>query len=159
MPATPADRTSVTAPVTAAATAPAPSAPVATPEQQKQSRTSGTPAPKAPVFDLAGTDDDFNAIASGGKIVPASPDSRYRNDPPRYPREAALRREQGTVVVLIHVSDSGMATGADIIETSGVPSLDDAAVAAVRRWHFLPALRDGKAVPFNVPFRFVFEGE
>jgi protein TonB len=108
-------------------------------------------------FDLSGTDSDTNARTLGSQIVPASPDDRFRNRPPPYPDEAILRDEHGSVVVMIHVSDVGLPTGVDILESSGYPLLDQAAVAAVRKWHFRPALRDDHAVAFDMEFRFDFE--
>jgi periplasmic protein TonB len=114
-------------------------------------------APDALVFDLAGTESQSNADVLGGHVVPAGPDNRFRNRPPIYPREAALHGEHGAVLLVIHVSEGGFATGADVVESSGVASLDQAATDAVLKWHFRPALREGRAVPFNMPFRFVFE--
>ncbi|HEX2939457.1 MAG TPA: hypothetical protein VHO91_00305 [Rhodopila sp.] len=49
--------------------------------------------PKPPIFNLTGNNSDFNAMAYGSRIVPAAPDSRYHNDPPRYPAAAAFRGE------------------------------------------------------------------
>ena len=114
-------------------------------------------AQEAPVFDLAGTESESNAEVLGGRVVPASPDDRFRNRPPIYPREAAMRGEHGAVVILIHVSETGVASSVDVMETSGVASLDKAAVDAVRKWHFRPALQEGRAVPFDMRFRFIFD--
>jgi periplasmic protein TonB len=116
-------------------------------------------APEAPVFDLAGTESESNADVLGGHVLPASPDNRYRNRPPIYPYEAAARGQHGAVLLMIHVSESGLASGVDVIESSGVASLDDAASTAVRKWRFRPALQEGRAVPFDMPFRFVFEAD
>ncbi len=91
--------------------------------------------------------------------MPASPDDRFRNRPPIYPYQAAARGEHGSVLLLIHVSDAGFATGVDVVESSGVALLDRAASDAVRKWRFRPALQEGRAVPFNMPFRFVFEAD
>ncbi|WP_428492600.1 energy transducer TonB [Rhodopila sp.] len=112
---------------------------------------------QAPVFDLAGTDSESNAVALGPNIVPASPDDRFRNRPPIYPPEAEIRGEHGTVLVMIHVSEDGLASSVDVAQSSGVEVLDRAAVDAVRKWRFRPAVRQGRAVPFDMPFRFVFE--
>jgi protein TonB len=109
------------------------------------------------VFDLEGTDSESNAIVMGGHVLPAMPDDRFRNRPPVYPIEAQIHNEHGSVVVLIHVSENGLATGADVLESSGVEILDQAALTAVRKWHFRPAMKGGQAVPFDYPFRFVFE--
>jgi protein TonB len=119
------------------------------------------PAPphsqEGPVFDLDGSDSESNAIALGGHILPAMKDDRFRNRPPVYPVEASSRGEHGSVVVLIHVSENGVATGADVTESSGYDVLDQAAIAAVRKWHFHPAIRQGQPIPFDMPFRITFE--
>ncbi len=69
-----------------------------------------------------------------------------RNTPPVYP--AALRRAgvEGTVLLKIHVSASGMITRVEVDRSSGHPALDAAAVNAVRQWHSVPRTRDGVAV-------------
>jgi len=154
-------------PVAEAAEEPAPPPPEATPPQQAKAvekpdtppQPSPLKAPEAPVFDLAGTESESNAEALGSNIVPASPDNRFRNRPPIYPYEAAIHGEHGSVLLLIHVSEAGIAIGVDIVESSGVASLDQAASVAVRKWHFRPALQEGRAVPFDMPFRFVFQAD
>ncbi len=117
------------------------------PQNRRRRRYSISRVPKA----------SSNAEVLGGRVVPASPDDRFRNRPPIYPREAAMRGEHGAVVILIHVSENGVATGVDVMETSGVASLDKAAVDAVLKWHFRPALHEGLAVPFAMRFRFIFD--
>ena len=111
----------------------------------------------APVFNLEGTESESNAIVLGGNVLPAMRDDRFRNRPPIYPVEAEIHNQHGSVVVIIHVSANGTATGVDIMESSGVDVLDQAAVDAVRKWHFHPAMQGGEPVPFDMPFRFVFE--
>lgn len=103
-----------------------------------------------------GTDSDTNAEVVGGGILPASLDNRYRNRPPPYPTEAAARGEQGAVLVLIHVAANGTAAGAEVLETSGFPALDEAAIKAVERWRFHPAMKDGQPVSFDMSIRFDF---
>lgn len=139
---------------------PAPPPPEAKVAQRPPPPPPAQPQPQeAPVFNLEGTDSESNAIALGEHIIPASPDDRFRNRPPVYPYEAAARGEHGAVVVIIHVSANGMSTGADVVATSGVASLDQAALDAVRKWHFQPAMKDGRAIPFDMPMRFIFESE
>ena len=125
--------------------------------QQVQAPPTPPKTKDAPVFDLAGTESESNAVVLGGHVLPAMPDDRYRNRPPIYPREAESRGEHGTVLVVIHVSETGRATGVDVIESSGVSVLDQATVNAVRKWHFRPAMQGGHAIPFDMPFRFVFD--
>lgn len=133
--------------------------PVAEPPRDRPPRAAPAAAPSQEstlAFHLSGTDSASNAVASGDQLIPASPDDTTRNRPPVYPREAALRREQGTVVVLIRVSPMGLAEGAEVVASSGHPSLDQAAVNAVLTWRFRPAVRDGRAIPFEMPMRIVF---
>lgn len=114
---------------------------------------------QAPVFDLAGTESESNATVLGDRILPAMPDDRFRNRPPVYPAEAEMLGQHGSVVVVIHVGANGLASGADIVESSGVGVLDQAAVTAVRKWHFRPAMKDGRTIPFDMPFRFIFDAK
>ncbi|MEA2738001.1 MAG: periplasmic protein TonB [Acetobacteraceae bacterium] len=128
-----------------------------TPTKQTEAQPTAPPSQQGPVFDLAGTDSESNAIVLGGQVLPAMKDDRFRNRPPPYPVEAEVRGEHGSVLVMIHVSQDGTAASVDVVESSGHSVLDQAAVTAVRKWHFRPALRDGQSVPFDMPFRFVFE--
>lgn len=112
--------------------------------------------PNAITFHFAGTDSASSAIASGPNMIPASIEDSSRNRPPVYPMEAARRGQEGTVVLLIRVSPMGLAEGAAVTTSSGHSSLDQAAVDAVMRWRFRPAVRDGRAVPFEMPMRIVF---
>jgi protein TonB len=120
------------------------------------------PSPPTPAaatgitFNLGGTDSESNALAEGDGIIPASPDDRHRNRPPVYPDDAAQRGEHGTVILLIHVSPLGLPAGADVVESSGHSSLDQAALQAVQDWRFVPAVKDGRAMSFDMPMRFVF---
>lgn len=69
---------------------------------------------------------------------------------PEYPAQAFRAHEEGTVVVRVDVDARGKPTNADIARRSGSRELDRAAVDAVRRWQFKPALKDGKAIASTV---------
>lgn len=156
-PPTPASGT-VALKAASAATAQATAQPDAVSEQKKsEPQPIVRPAPKAPSFDLAGTESESNAIAMGRQIVPAMADDRFRNRPPIYPVEAEVHNEHGTVIVVIHISADGTAAGADISQSSGYDVLDQATLTAVQKWHFRPAIKDGHTIPSDMPFRFVFE--
>ena len=66
--------------------------------------------------------------------------------PSGYPGEAARRREEGTVVLGIHVTPDGLVDRLDVLRSTGYRELDAAAQTAVRNWHFLPQFRDGSPV-------------
>jgi periplasmic protein TonB len=66
---------------------------------------------------------------------------------PVYPEAARKRGQQGTVYVQARVAKSGKVDQVKIPEGRGVaPDLDQAAVDAVRKWEFKPALLKGKPV-------------
>ncbi|HEX7874865.1 MAG TPA: energy transducer TonB [Sphingobium sp.] len=80
---------------------------------------------------------------------------------PRYPMEARTKREQGVVVLRLMLSEQGRVTDISVHKSSGFPSLDKAAVDAVRRWRWSPLIRDGKAVAITglVQIPFVLKNE
>ncbi len=136
--------------------------PVPRPKQERPESTAvtanTTPAREAaaPEFNLGGTDSPSNAIVLGDNVIPASPDNQSRNRPPIYPIEATRRGQQGTVTLLIHVSPLGVSMGADVLQSSGYPMLDRAALDAITTWRFRPAVRNGTPVSFDMPMRFTF---
>lgn len=73
-----------------------------------------------------------------------------------YPPEAKRLGIEGTVVLKVVVSPQGKAEIIDISTSSGSAILDEAAVAAVRGWKFLPAHRGRQPVTeaVVVPVRF-----
>ncbi|WP_053213988.1 energy transducer TonB [Pseudomonas sp. Q12-87] len=93
---------------------PAPSQPVAAP---------APPAPPAPK-----------------PLTPPSASAGYLKNPaPEYPSLAMRRGWEGTVLLRVHVLASGKPGEIQIQKSSGRDQLDDAALAAVKRWSFVPA--------------------
>jgi protein TonB len=95
-----------------------------------------------------GAGDDPNSVAHADYA---------RNPPPVYPASARRRAQQGTVTVRVLVGADGSVERAEISDSSGVDSLDDAALETVRsRWRFVPARQGGSAVEswVLVPIRF-----
>jgi protein TonB len=78
---------------------------------------------------------------------------------PIYPWQAISRRLQGVVQVLVEVDSNGNVVSARVAQTSGHGILDRAALEGVKKWKFLPAQKEGKAVPGAVliPIRFHFQ--
>ena len=64
--------------------------------------------------------------------------------------------QQGLVMLNVQVSADGRALDVSLAHSSGVNSLDQAAIQAVRRWTFEPARIGGIAVAsrVDVPVRF-----
>jgi protein TonB len=60
--------------------------------------------------------------------------------PPVYPPAAALALVEGEVTIHLTVARDGLVKDPKIVR--GVPSLNNAALAAVRQWRYTPALRN-----------------
>ena len=75
---------------------------------------------------------------------------------PEYPRRARRLRLEGTAQLLVTVDAAGKPLRVLVQTSSGHTLLDEAAIAAVRLWHFHPAKRDGVAEQGDllVPIRF-----
>ena len=65
---------------------------------------------------------------------------------PKYPPTAYRNREEGSVLVRVDVDANGVPGEVTLVRRSGSRDLDNAALAAVRQWHFRPAIENGKAV-------------
>jgi protein TonB len=79
-----------------------------------------------------------------------------RNPPPAYPEPSRLAHEEGVVVLLVVVGDSGNPSEVRIQHSSGHGTLDQSAIQAVRGWKFQPATLAGMGVAMSVsiPVRF-----
>ena len=58
--------------------------------------------------------------------------------------------DEGTVLVRAQIDASGKPGNVELAQRSRSRDLDRAALAAVRKWTFEPAIRDGKAVASTV---------
>lgn len=61
------------------------------------------------------------------------------NPSPVYPRRSRMLEEEGTVKLKVHVSAEGKAISVALFKSSGFTRLDEAAIAAVEQWRFVPA--------------------
>jgi len=73
-----------------------------------------------------------------------SPASLQHEVPPIYPAMARNMRIQGAVVLRIIVLEDGSVAIDKVI--SGAPMLSPAAIAAVKKWRYRPAMLNGKAI-------------
>ncbi len=76
---------------------------------------------------------------------------------PRYPIIARKMRYEGTVVLDIEVLPDGSVGEVKVVESSGYEVLDRAAVKEVKKWKFIPAVRNGKPVRSVVREKIVFK--
>jgi len=98
----------------------------------------------------AGTDDvlqtetaSLTTGAGDGEDGGSDPTPMGGNPRPAYPPRAVRGGIEGRVLLTVEVSPSGEVADVGVEETSGHPILDRAALEAVRRWRFMPALRLG----------------
>jgi protein TonB len=95
--------------------------------------------------------------AEPAPVTPASANAGYLHNPaPEYPALAMRRNWQGTVLLRVHVLATGKPGEIQIQKSSGRDQLDDAALAAVKRWSFAPAKQGNNPVDgwVSVPIDF-----
>jgi len=127
---------------------PAPSAPV------------GTAEPQPPAPPVAAAVAAQPAPAPPTRLELPSSDADYLQNPkPAYPPLSRRLGEQGKVTVRALIGADGAVKSASVGQSSGHSRLDDAAVAAVLKWRFVPGKRGGvaEAMWHQIPVNFVLE--
>ncbi|MEO8407896.1 MAG: energy transducer TonB [Oxalobacteraceae bacterium] len=124
---------SASAAMASAPAAAAASAAVAATEPATATAVAATAAAAAPVLEAARFDADY-----------------LNNPAPAYPPMSNRNREQGTVLLNVRVSAQGQAEQVQLKRSSGFSRLDDAALAAVQQWRFVPARRGETTVAASV---------
>lgn len=106
------------------------------------------PAAPAPVMASAvSAAEPSPARAPAQPLEPPRFDLAYLNNPaPAYPPLSRRLREEGRVVLRVLVSPDGLVESLEVMTTSGHARLDETALAAVRRWRFVPARAGERAV-------------
>ena len=64
---------------------------------------------------------------------------KYQNQPPQYPLLAERNGWEGTVILKAFVDKEGLASQVLVDRSSGYKILDQAALKAVKKWHFEPS--------------------
>ncbi len=128
---------------------PAPTSAVATPPAAAASETAKpTAAESRP------------APAAEAPVAPPRFDAAYLDNPrPPYPPVARRMGEEGKTVLRVFVSAEGLPERIELSQSAGSPRLDEAALAAVRRWRFVPARQGERAVAAWVFVPLVFKLE
>jgi protein TonB len=106
-----------------------------------------------PEINIESTISTETAITQTQSTVPASgPTIGVRLDPkrpptkPDYPASSKRLEQEGTVTLLLYVTEDGRVADAKVDRSSGYPALDQAALRESRTWRFLPAQTQGKPV-------------
>ena len=144
-------------------------APPPPPPKQKPVAAPKIPLPKAPASERAITQESqpepmppadtpvTKAEPSPVPVAPPQADANHLNNPaPAYPPQSRRLREEGTVVLEVLVKADGSLGELRLKTSSGHNRLDDAALRAVKNWHFVPAKRGSEAIDFwyELPIEF-----
>lgn len=89
-------------------------------------------------------------MPSAAPVLSLRPNFISPPPPPRYPSQARRRNQQGVVRVEVRLDERGKQLKLTLVRSSGVQSLDQAALDAVTQWRFRPEVIDGRAVPSRV---------
>ena len=81
-------------------------------------------------------------VRVGGNIKAPT---KLSNVAPAYPPMAKQARVEGTVILEATISPQGRVTDVKVLR--GIPLLDNAALDAVKQWHYSPTLLNGTPVP------------
>jgi protein TonB len=122
---------------------------------QTEQKPINAPTGAAPDIRLS-SDDNDEGMSGGTAETPAAPAPGAHNRLPAYPRTAGLNQQQGTVDMVVQVAPDGSAAQVIVANSSGYPALDKAAVSAIRKWRFRPAMEHGVPVASTVEERLNF---
>lgn len=94
-------------------------------------------------------------VVASTEVTSAMPTYR-RITPPRYPKAAIVEKRAGRVLLRVLVGSDGSPQQVEVEASSGSPDLDEAGMAAVRKWAFNAASDGHKAVSMwiGVPLDF-----
>ncbi|HSE23732.1 MAG TPA: energy transducer TonB [Pyrinomonadaceae bacterium] len=115
-------------------------------EDEYQLRT--TEPANTQTFEVAPDDE---AAEQNGLRLPR-PFTRYR---PEYTEAAATAEVEATIDLLVDIKSDGEVAQVQVARWAGF-GLEESAIATVRKLHFFPAQRDGKAIPLRVLLRYNF---
>ena len=76
---------------------------------------------------------------------------------PIYPPASRRAGEEGTGVFRVLVDQSGRPQDVSVVTSTGHPALDSAALIAIRKWAFTPAMQAGQAVQSYTKVQVKFE--
>jgi len=115
--------------------------------------TGGSFVMEIPKFGIGGRGGG-NPFSSGELDTPPQAVSKAQ---PIYPSRLLSKGIGGRVVVEVVVDPTGKIAGAKVRTGSGSRDLDEAALKAVKKWRFRPAVKDGKKTRAKVLIPFDFE--
>ena len=117
-------------------------------EQQKaeQASTAQQPRQQAAANAPAAGGDNAASTAGGSAAGATTAAVLVKGSPARYPTAAMRARQEGWVVVSFTVDPDGKTSDVKVVESQPRHVFDRAAIDAVERYRFNPAMKDGVAV-------------
>ncbi len=108
----------------------------------------------------------FKILETPQTLSPAKVWTKYDEKPrvlskvhPKYPESARRAEKEGLVTLEFTVEVDGKVADIKVVRSMIGFGFDEAAIEAVKKWHFTPAKKGGEAVPIRVqlPIRFTLE--
>lgn len=126
-------------------------------QQQQNPPAATTEQPPAPV-----TETPQEPVVNEGDLVELGPDVSkpvlVKKVEADYPPVARQKKVEGTVILGLLVDENGQVSDVQVLRPAGGSSgLNEAAVTAVRKWTFRPAVKAGKRVKVRVSYPIVFK--
>jgi protein TonB len=128
-----------------------PAKPAAPAESVPSARPSNPAAVVSPALPAEGRATAVAPLqAVSPEVLSLKPSFAQAPPPPRYPAQARRRNQQGVVLLEVRLDARGEQRELKLLRSSGVLSLDHAALTAVAGWRFRAEVRDGQGVPSRV---------
>lgn len=147
-------------PAPAATPQPSPAPLAIAPSAAAPAATAAAPTAVAAAPAAASTGTAVSAPPTPARVELPSSSADYLNNPkPPYPALSKRLGEQGRVIVRVWIGTDGIASQASVKQSSGFDRLDQAAVATVLKWRYVPGKRGGvpEAMWFDVPVNWVLQ--
>lgn len=128
---------------------PLPKAPPSEHAIKQESEPEPTPPAPIPV--------EPKPVVQQAPVTPPQADASQINNPaPVYPVQSQRLREEGTVILEIMVLADGSVAELRLKTSSGYARLDEAALRAVKNWHFIAAKRGDESIDYlyELPVQF-----
>ena len=116
-----------------------------------------------PIFGMAAACLSMLVHATTSPVIPPSafavrpPIADFRScAKPEYPATDITAAHEGTVTLSFDVGVYGQVVGAAVEKSSGYPSMDNAAMEAMKLCHFSPAMQNGKPIAASVNVQYVW---
>ncbi len=112
---------------------------------ERESTASERQGVPTPVNEAVSSEERAHGDAIPREVLASDVIDRVR---PLYPLASRRRGEEGEVRILVKLGPGGDLLSVEVVNSSGYPSLDGSALAAVKKWRFSPRSPEELVVPF-----------